>query len=313
MGVVHSGSLSDVDIEIAIEQGEIVIWPFNADNLTPVGYNLSFTKFIFSVKNNLLLKIEKDQTNNEIFCWVEANDTLLILTQEAVWISNKYNGTFHSKVGIVSKGFGHISTTLDPHWEGPLLISLNNPTNKRIKLVIADDKTVGIKYRTFVTLMLTETITPAKKAHDNPPSRVDILRDTTQIKNKTEEFQKLVTVIDKIRNFERLQVNIGKAVGGERTEKIKEFKHKYERFTIDVDSSIEEALEINNSILNKNKIKYYGIVTILSIATLIIIGVGLYALIKDKQNLLSYLAIISSILIPGGIAIYPEIKSKYLS
>lgn len=108
-----------------MENSRLVICPFNEKNLTPVGYNLSFTKFIFSTKNKLLYKVYTDKKTDEVYCIIEPNDTVLILTQEAVWVSEELAGTFHSKVGIVSKGFGHISTTLDPNWEGPLLISLN--------------------------------------------------------------------------------------------------------------------------------------------------------------------------------------------
>jgi hypothetical protein len=85
--------------------------------------------------------------------YVEPNDTVLILTQEEVWVSEQIAGTFHSKVGIVSSGFGHISTTLDPNWEGPLLISLNNPTRKRLKLIIGKEEAEATNYNSFVTLI----------------------------------------------------------------------------------------------------------------------------------------------------------------
>ena len=82
-------------------------------------------------------------------------------------------GTFHSKVKIVSNGFGHISTTLDPDWKGPLLIALNNPSSRRIKLVISSNG----KPVPFVTLMFYYFPHSAEKKHDNPANRIDILND----------------------------------------------------------------------------------------------------------------------------------------
>jgi len=170
----YSGVLSDTDINNSRESKEIVITPFNQDNITPVGYNLTSTDFIFSINNGLLVEIICE--NNERFCWVEPNDTILVLTREAVWVSRQICGTFHSKVGKVSDGFGHIGTTLDPHWEGPLLISVNNPTKRELKFLISENKSSGVKYSSFVTLMFYRMISPAVKAHDNPPSRIDVLR-----------------------------------------------------------------------------------------------------------------------------------------
>jgi deoxycytidine triphosphate deaminase len=309
--LTKSGVLSDEDILENIENKELVICPFNKENLSPVGYNLSFTKFIYSIKNNLLTKIIKDEATNEIYCFVEPNDTVLILTREAVWISNKFNGTFHSKVGIVSKGFGHISTTLDPHWEGPLLISLNNPTSKKLKLNIATDTEGGTKYNTFVTLILNEMLSPAKGVHDNPPSRIDILRDIKRTK-RDKKFQQLAKVVDKIRNFEEVQVNIGESTAEERDSKIKEFNQKYIRFANEiVNEAIEEALRINNDILSRKKWVYFSILGLYSLIALLLIGLGF--LNHSNPNYLAFLAVISSVVIPSGIAVEPHLRSKLLS
>ncbi|MFE4430888.1 hypothetical protein ACFRH9_28615 [Peribacillus butanolivorans] len=313
LALTKSGVLSDNDILEKIESKEIVICPFNEDNLSPVGYNLSFTKFIYSIKNNLLTKIEKDEAANELYCFIEPNDTVLILTREAVWVSNKFNGTFHSKVGIVSKGFGHISTTLDPHWEGPFLISLNNPTSKKLKLCIAEDTEGGTKYNTFVTLILNETLSPAVKLHNNPSSRVDILRDIKRTKGD-KKFQQLAKVVDKIRNFEEIQVNIGKSTAEERDSKIEEFKQKYNRFANEiVNVAIEDALEINDDILKRKKWIYFSILFVYSVICLLLIVFCFQANFDSDQNSLAFLAVISSVVIPIGIAVEPHLRSKLLS
>lgn len=160
--------LSDRDI-LKLKDKDIVIYPFSEDDLTPLGYNLNPSSFIVSLKANELI-VEKDG-----YYEIQPHDTVLVLTREAVWVSKKIAGTFHSKVGVVSAGFGHISTTLDPNWKGPLLISLNNPTDKVLKLNAN---------KSFVTLILYKLKTPAKKDHDNQSSRIDIMKNlTTEILN----------------------------------------------------------------------------------------------------------------------------------
>jgi deoxycytidine triphosphate deaminase len=157
--------LSDRDIESFLNK-EIVIHPYTERNLTPVGYNLNPGNFVYSINSKSLIKITHNSKGKPIYKILK-HDTVLILTQEAVWVSKKIGGTFHSKVGVVSLGFGHISTTLDPGWAGPLLIALNNPTEQDLELP-AD--------KSFVTLIFYKVRTVASRNHDNDPSRSDLLK-----------------------------------------------------------------------------------------------------------------------------------------
>ncbi|MBD2533174.1 hypothetical protein H6G97_27825 [Nostoc flagelliforme FACHB-838] len=158
--------LSDRDIESLLNK-EIVIYPYDADkNLTPVGYNLNPSNFVYSINSKSLIQKTHTSKGKPIYK-IPHHDTVLILTQEAVWVSKKIGGTFHSKVGVVSLGFGHISTTLDPGWAGPLLISLNNPTLHDLELP-AD--------KSFVTLIFYKVRSIASRNHDNDPSRSDLLK-----------------------------------------------------------------------------------------------------------------------------------------
>jgi deoxycytidine triphosphate deaminase len=170
--------LSDKNITKLLNK-EIVIFPYKEENLTPIGYNLTPSDFAVSINKNELLQIEDG-------CYiVEPNDTALILTNESIWVSKKIAGTFHSKVGVVSTGFGHISTTLDPNWKGPLLISINNPTNKKLKLNIEDS---------FITLIFYRLESPATKDHDNDPSRILILKSLTDkvLMEELDDLKKLL-------------------------------------------------------------------------------------------------------------------------
>lgn len=129
------GALADTDIWDAIYRGEIYISPFRSENLTAAGYNLQVSDIIISTRSGLPLKI---YTSGQYrYVDVPANDTVLITTVESIFVGPQIMGTFHSRVSIVSQGFGHISTTLDPTWCGPLLIAVNNPSNKKKRLCLS--------------------------------------------------------------------------------------------------------------------------------------------------------------------------------
>jgi ABC-type multidrug transport system fused ATPase/permease subunit len=108
------------------------------------------------------------------------------LTKESLWVSGRIGGTFHSKVSLVSKGFSHISTTLDPGWYGPLLITIRNNTDKEMPIPVG---------ATFVTLIFSTVKTPTKSRHFKPEFRKDIL--LAQMENQTQNYiKKIATVLN---------------------------------------------------------------------------------------------------------------------
>lgn len=164
-----TGVMADQDIKRAMCNNDILIYPFNPSQLTGVGYNLSSSDLIISTHTGMPLKIFKGE--NQRYVWVKPHDTILISTKEYVRVSRRVMGTFHSRVLIVSQGFGHISTTLDPNWSGPLLIALNNPSSRKLKFILEDH---GIP-QTFATLVFYYLQNASERDHDNRPNRVDIL------------------------------------------------------------------------------------------------------------------------------------------
>lgn len=179
---------SDVDIRKALGN-DIVIEPFTESSLTPIGYDFTVGEYIYSLEHGL---IEPQNGSFEI----PPHSTVQILTRESLWVSGRIGGTFHSKVSLVSRGMSHISTTLDPGWYGPLLITLRNnmSTSQRIKTTDA-----------FVTLIFFKLTTPTTTKHNKPESRRDIL--VSQLNNQTEQYiEKIKQVLGdpKIReSFER--------------------------------------------------------------------------------------------------------------
>lgn len=165
--------LSREDIKEYIIQGDIQIYPFEKKNLTGIGYNLSTTNFAFSINKGILLTIHSKTTSEGVkhYVIIPKNDTVLFFSKEYIGVSNKIGGTFHSKVGRVCQGLGHISTTLDPTWHGQLIISVNNPTATDIKFDLD-----GNSGNIFTLLLYKfDTAVLGTNIHDNNSGRCDLL------------------------------------------------------------------------------------------------------------------------------------------
>lgn len=151
--------LTDTDI-VKLLGKEIVIDPFDDAGLTSIGYDLSVGEFVYSLSRGLLTASEAGEY------LINSGESILVLTREFLWVSDQLAGTFHSKVSMVSQGYSHISTTLDPQWSGPLLIATSNRSTRKLTL------TTGQK---FVTVVFYRTTSPATRPHQKPPARRDIL------------------------------------------------------------------------------------------------------------------------------------------
>ena len=167
--ILVSGGMSRIDIINAIIEGHMKIHPYIESNLTGIGYNLSSTEFVLSTRKGILEKVW--ESNGERFVYVSPNDTILTYTKEYIEVDGTLAGTFHSKVSRVCQGLGHVNTTLDPTWRGQLILAINNPTSKQIRLVLNSPGNLS-------TMLVYKLVTPIAKgeiAHDNNQGRIDIL------------------------------------------------------------------------------------------------------------------------------------------
>lgn len=64
------------------------------------------------------------------------HSTTLIETTEVIGVESYIGGALHSKVGLVSKGVGHIGTMLGPGYCGHLLVALHNISDELISLKV---------------------------------------------------------------------------------------------------------------------------------------------------------------------------------
>ena len=222
-----SGMLSNNDILNAMKDKEIIItdlkrfdpYSFYAQSsgvgsdlrLTPAGFNFSFTRFIVSLKSSSLYPIylREKLDRNELFFTIMGGDTALTLTYESIWVSRYIAGTFHAKVKNVSCGLGSISTTLDPGWQGQLLIAINNPNSFPIDVVIGSiekDKEINIdniSFNSFITLCLYRLQSPSDINSDNDNARLQLLSKALEgTKDATsKEIVEIITDMLKVQGY----------------------------------------------------------------------------------------------------------------
>ncbi len=162
----------------------LIIAPFDKSKAKGVGYNLSLSEMIYSISRKRLVPICREV--QETFFYLHPHETVLALSYESIETDSCIAGSFHSRVRITAQGVGCISTTLDPKWHGMLLFSLNNPTKKKIKVVLSarDDEGI-IKPSPMITLVAWRVSEDKKESNslflrlDNPPMRSDIWSELT--------------------------------------------------------------------------------------------------------------------------------------
>lgn len=136
-----------------------MIHPLKVENIKGSSINLTASKFAWRISDG-------KSAVNENKIVIPPNDTVCIYTEEAIWVSRRIGGTYHSKVSQTSKGLGHIATTLDPQWYGLSLVAVPNHTSRPIDILVGSS---------FVTVMLGYVNTPSTKGlGENAASRPDI-------------------------------------------------------------------------------------------------------------------------------------------
>jgi deoxycytidine triphosphate deaminase len=183
----------------------VVIEPLDDNAITPVGYDFSVGNFVYILGKGPI-------TPKDGVYVIPKRSTALIITKEALWVSMKIAGTFHSKVSLVSKGLSHISTTLDPGWFGPLLIATTNQNDHDFELA---------ENTQFVTLVMYKVLHRAGRPHRKPPFRQDILKD---LLTKTDQYvmkmQDVLELQNALKIFEERVRKATQALGPRIAEKV---------------------------------------------------------------------------------------------
>lgn len=158
---------SDIDIKKNLGK-HIAIFPLKEENIKGASYNLSISKYAWSNGKQL---VAVDASNSGgLVLKLPASSTTLIMTEECVYVDNTLCGTYHSKVTLVSKGLGHIGTTLDPQWVGPSLVAVHNHNSCEVELLIGS---------TFVSLIFYKLRSKSVRKNQNSPGRIRFIEETT--------------------------------------------------------------------------------------------------------------------------------------
>lgn len=166
------------------DKDKLHIYPFSEDSLTPVGYDLSVGGIYSSS-----LKGGPFELKGGDKLTLYPGDTTLITTLETVDMpkNRAVSAIIQSKVSKVSKGLSHISTTIDPDWEGHLLIAVHNHSKNSVRLEFGE---------TFCTVVFFENKLPSTKDCQKIPGRLDIfLNQWSEAARKTRKRERVKAVI----------------------------------------------------------------------------------------------------------------------
>lgn len=305
--------MNDILIKKAKNEGQLVICPYDEKNLTPVGYNLSFSRFIVSLRKRTFIKVH--HKGDEWFFYLKPHETVLVLTRETIWASKFIGGTFHSKVSLVTKGLGHVSTTLDPGWHGQLLVPINNPTKEPIKLIIARDSEKKIKFETFITMVLFQAQEASLYSGDsNKAARVELLEEILKEKKRNKDAEILRKVYEKVKNsITRMEIFDDLNDPKDRIEKIKRFQLEHLDLISQMDNEFDRINQYSKKTYNLRAGFFWVIVGLL---IMLIVGAVIWLLyaddLKNNSNLLTIISILFSSLMPVIIFIMTHIKDRYI-
>lgn len=150
-------------IDIYRELGKnIYLYPLKTDNIRDNSIDLTASDLAWTSDKKYIYSDDNGGTIT-----VPPHATACILTEEAIYVSKKIGGTFHSRVWLSRAGFGHIGTMMDPEFFGRLLIMLHN---------ITDSDLIIKKGQSIVSLVFYHLETPIKESNANfSPGNTDIV------------------------------------------------------------------------------------------------------------------------------------------
>lgn len=261
--------MNDIQIDKARKAGELVICPYSENNLTPVGYNLSFSRFIVSLRKKAFVKIR--HKGNEWFFYLRSHETVLVLTRETIWVSKFIGGTFHSKVSLVTKGLGHVSTTLDPGWNGQLLVPLNNPTRERIKIVIAHDENNAKVFETFLTMVLFRAQEASLNTRsDNKAGRIELLEEILEEHKHNKDAEYLWNFIQNLKkSVNTMESFIDLNDPTDRMQKIKIFQREHLKMIAEMDNEFERINTFSKKMHSRRQIGFIAATGIIFLGLLV--------------------------------------------
>lgn len=134
------------------------------------------------------------EKNGERYILILPRATTLIETREVLALGANIGGTYHSKVGLVSKGLGHIGTLVGPNFSGDSLIAIHNISEELIML------SVGESFVSVVFHYLTTPFTysnPTTSGHTDKFSALGLEVSEEQLETLNQDWKKKYSEVKK--------------------------------------------------------------------------------------------------------------------
>jgi deoxycytidine triphosphate deaminase len=112
---------------------EKIISPFNPENLTPVGVDLTIGGKCY----NVTIGKEYDLEDGEILELFHG-DFARVFTYENLTVPSDWFGMVYGKVSLAGKGLTHLGTKIDPGFEGKLLLTFQYLGNEPLRFKRGD-------------------------------------------------------------------------------------------------------------------------------------------------------------------------------
>ena len=155
-------SVEDIYREIG---KNIFICPLDTNNFRDNSIDLTASEFAWTAEGENIFDDQKRTIT------VPKHKTACILTKEAIYVSAKIGGTYHSRVSLTKMGFGHIGTMLDPKYCGQSLIMLHNTTDSDLVLKEGERLVSLVFY--YLETPIREKILSTPPSHSNKVAQMD--------------------------------------------------------------------------------------------------------------------------------------------
>lgn len=236
-------------VDLKKELGEnIFIYPVYKDSIKANSIDLHVSEFAWSLNT-------KKSIRNGSYIIIDPDDVALIYTEESIYVSHKIGGTYNSKVTLVSRGAGHIGTTLDSQYIGCSLIALHNHSKKNLKLKIGSE---------FVTLQFWYLNSPGYEnspSHDNEPGHPRMLNGFEEVDKYIEWRDCNPWTTRKMELFHKMT----------ESDEYKVCKEEYEKELSKFNQQHQEEVEMLNRAKKKKQIRKYVIMIICMIIICVIL------------------------------------------
>ncbi len=209
--------LSYQDIIRELGKG-ILFHPLKPGSIKACDLCLTASEYAYAVGQEQRLTIQTEPKRDspgeeQKFFDIPKGETVLVWTDEAVYLSNQFRGPLYSVVKQVSEGLGHIGTRVNPGWTGVLCIALHNISDKAVRIYVKDVESP-------IAHLAIEKLSskPSNITHRSSDARLDVLsgrpnsqeitdyfsqKQNTWMKRDTEILKKLMLESDEYKKLKK--------------------------------------------------------------------------------------------------------------